>query len=110
MNSKIGFGPSDTNSNMAAKIQTAINNAEFGGLQVSATAVMGIVLLEDERLSSLGNGTTTTPRLTESVATSNVAVVDMAGGAGGNCNVGTACASADDCASHSCSATTHLCQ
>jgi len=107
-NIKIAFDPvADDNGDMAQKIADAINSAT--GLQVAATRVLGIVILEDVRFSSLGNGTTLTPRLSETVATPNFAVIDMAGGAGGNCLGGTACASDDDCASGDCNSTTHLC-
>jgi hypothetical protein len=107
-NIKIGFSPvTDTNATMATKIASAINAST---LQIDASATLGIVTLDNTRLSSLGNGTAVTPRLTESVATPNFAVLDMTGGAGGNCLVGTACAGNEDCASHVCNTTTHLCQ
>jgi cysteine-rich repeat protein len=106
-NIKIAFAPADTNATMATKIAGAINAST---LQINASATLGIVTLDNTRLSSLGNGTVVSPRLTESVATANFAVLEMTGGAGGNCNVGTACASNEDCASHTCNTTTHLCQ
>jgi hypothetical protein len=105
------FDPaSSDNALMAGNIISAINGS---GLQITAELVMAggsVVKLTNQRFSTIGNGTTSAPRLTEDVVTSNFAVIEMSGGQGGNCSVGTDCATNEDCISHTCDTATHLCQ
>lgn len=104
------FTAADTNAIVAGEIADAIAaRRSSGGLQIVATRVGGVVTLTNDRASSLGNGTTGTPRLVGHVATTNFAVVDMAGGQGGNCAAAQPCAIDDDCASGTC-LPTHICQ
>lgn len=107
-NVAIVFKANDTNSDVASEIVDAITTTS--GLQITAVRLGGVVVLTNARSSSFGNGTTTDPRIVSHVKTSNFAVVDMAGGQGGNCLKDSPCAIDDDCASGSCSPTTHVCQ
>jgi len=95
-NIPITFLATDTNNAMASKIVTAINGT---GLKITATGVLGIVVLTHQQKTSNGNKT-----ITETVATPNFGVFGMSGGQAGDCVTGNGCSVDDDCASHVCQA------
>jgi hypothetical protein len=99
-NVKVPFLSTDTNVQVATKIATAIS--VNGNLGINATSMGPIVVLVNQRFSTLGNGTSSSHKIVESVASSAFAVIDMTGGLGGDCGVGQACADNEDCASELC--------
>jgi hypothetical protein len=109
-NIPIVFTAADTNAIVAGEIADAITTRRASGLQIIATRVGGVVTLTNVRSSSLGNATAGSPKIVGHVATTNFAVVDMAGGQGGNCAALQLCAIDADCASDVCLTATHLCQ
>ena len=80
----------DSNADIASKIVDAITRAQ---LRVDLTIVNNsVVMLKNQRPSSDVNRP-----IQNNVATTNFAVVGMAGGKGGNCPAGTGCHDNDDC-------------
>jgi cysteine-rich repeat protein len=83
----------------AQNIANAINGS---GLLITATPSGLIVTLLHQRATSRANSGVGTPRITFDVSTDNVAVIDMSGGLGGDCDDDEACREDKDCASNNC--------
>lgn len=87
----VDIGATDSAINVAARMANAINSVG-DGLDVTATASGMMVLLVNNRETSLGN-----VALTGTVGDPGFALSGMAGGAGGDCPTGAACGSNADC-------------
>jgi hypothetical protein len=92
----------------------AINTKAPAGFLITASVATGgtTVTLTHSRKSVFGN---TNIMITGLIGAANGFVFSsspprMAGGAAGDCLVGTGCVSGDDCKSGVCSVTTHTCQ
>ena len=95
----IMFDQSETNTEMATQIAGAINGS---GLTISASPTGAVIRLNNTRPGTSGNGSTTSPRLTEAVVTPTFGIIEMQGGKGGDCANGQPCVSNGDCQSGSC--------
>jgi cysteine-rich repeat protein len=102
----VPFTDTDSVATVQQSLIDAINTAHTAQLLLITAAAEGtvVVSLTHDRPTARGNRT-----ITETVANAVFLVIGMQGGAGGDCSTGVGCQTADDCASHSCSATTHTC-
>jgi len=104
-NLKITFDPvTDSSASMAAKIAFEINT--HSGLAIVASVNGGVVTLTNGRSSTIGNGSTASPRLTEQVTTPTFGIIEMSGGKGGDCANGQPSVGPDDCQSGQCTSGT----
>jgi len=98
---EIPFNPFQSSSSSADDIADAINAS---GLAVIATRQGSVVMLQNQRSTSLGN-----VPIIEQVNAPGFEVVGMSGGQGANCPAGATCTSNADCASFFCNGG-HRCQ